>query len=235
MPEVARYAKMTAKPGAGADLAALMLRVAETLEGAPGCELYIVHRSPADRDAVWVTELWRSQEDLEAALEIDSAKALRPEVMDLVAGPSERVDLEPLGGVGHPARGRKGFTIVNLEGVADMAPKFGLSDMGESRFAREDLGALDTGVSHQRLRPHRRQAFGHRHDRAEEVYVVLEGSGRVRIDDEVHDIGKLDAIRVAPGSTRAFEAGPDGLELLAVGPHFKGDAQMLPDFWPPSS
>ena len=150
-------------------------------------------------------------------------------------GRSRSTDLEPLGGVGHTTAGRTGFTIVNLESVEDQAPKFGLSDMGESRFARQDLSAFDTGISHQRLRPHRRQAFGHRHQRAEEIYVVLGGSGRVRIDDQVHEIRELDAIRVAPGSTRAFEAGPDGLELLAMGPYFKGDAEMLPDFWPTSS
>ena len=87
-------------------------------------------------------------------------------------------------------------------------------------------------MSHQRLRPHRRQGFGHRHHRAEEIYLVLGGSGRVRIDDEVREVRQLDAIRVAPGSTRAFEAGPDGLEVLAVGPHRNGDGEMLPEFWP---
>jgi quinol monooxygenase YgiN len=235
MPQVARYAKAVAKPGAGAKLAEVLLRVAACLQGAPGCELYVVNRSVSEPDTVWVTELWGSQEDLDAALALDSAKALMPEVIELVGGPFERIDLEPLGGVGYPTSGPAGFTIVNLESVDDMAPKFGLADMGESRFAREDLGALDTGVSHQRLRPHRRQGFGHRHDRAEEVYVVLEGSGQVRIDDGIHEVSKLDAIRVAPGSTRAFEAGPDGLELLAFGPHFKGDVEMLPEFWPPES
>lgn len=232
MPEVSRYAKATAKPGKGDALADAMLRVAETLEAAPGCLLYIVNRSPAEPDTVWVTELWRSQADLEAALKLDSARALMPEVMDLVEGPFELIDLEPLGGVGHRPPDRTGYTIVNLDSVEDMAPKFGLSELGEARFAREDLGAVDTGMGYQRLRPHRRQGFGHRHQRAEEVYVVLDGSGLVRIDDEIHEIGKLDAIRVAPGSMRAFEAGPEGLELLAVGPHHKGDGEMSPEFWP---
>jgi quinol monooxygenase YgiN/mannose-6-phosphate isomerase-like protein (cupin superfamily) len=232
VPEVSRYAKATAKPGQGAALAEVMLRVAHALEGVPGCLLYIVNRSPSEPDAVWVTELWRSREDMDAALKLDSARELMPEVMALVDGPFEQIDLEPLGGVGHVAPGRTGFSIINLESVEDMAVKHGFSEMGESRFAREDLGALDTGVSHQRLRPNRRQAFGHRHHRAEEVVVVLEGSGQVRIDDEIHNIGKLDTIRVAPGSSRAFEAGPDGLELLVFGPHFKGDAEMLRDFWP---
>jgi quinol monooxygenase YgiN/mannose-6-phosphate isomerase-like protein (cupin superfamily) len=232
MPEVSRYAKATAMPGEGAALASVMLRVAETLEAAPGCFLYIVNRSPSEPDTVWVTELWRSQDDLEAALKLDGAQALMPEVMDLVDGPFEQIDLEPLGGVGHTALDRTGFTIVNLESVEDVAPRYGMSDMGEARFAREDLGAIDTGVSHQRLLPHRRQGFGHRHQRAEEVYLVLDGSGRVRIDDEIREVRKFDAIRVAPGSTRAFEAGSEGLELLAVGRHCQGDGEMLPDFWP---
>jgi quinol monooxygenase YgiN/mannose-6-phosphate isomerase-like protein (cupin superfamily) len=232
VPEVSRYAKAIAKPGQGDALADALLGVAETLEAAPGCLLYIINRSPTEPETVWVTELWRSREDLEAALKLESARALMPEVMELVEGPFEQIDLEPLGGVGHRPPGRTGYTIVNVDAVEDMAPKYGLSEMGESRFARETLGAVDTGVAHQRLRPGRRQSFGHRHDRAEEVYVVLGGSGRVRIDDEIRDIDRLDMIRLAPGSMRAFEAGPEGLELLVVGPHHKGDGEMAPEFWP---
>jgi mannose-6-phosphate isomerase-like protein (cupin superfamily) len=66
----------------------------------------------------------------------------------------------------------------------------------------------------------------------EEVYVILEGSGRVAVDDQVKDVRLLDAIRVAPGSARAFEAGPEGLAFLAIGSHHSGDAQVLPGFWP---
>ena len=126
----------------------------------------------------------------------------------------------------------KGFVIVNLEDVEDMAAKSGFGDMGEARFARGALGATDIGLSLQRLRPSKRQAFGHRHHLDEEVYVVLGGSGRVAIDDEVHDIARLDAIRVAPGSTRAFEAGPEGLDLLAMGSHHESDPEMLSGWWP---
>jgi quercetin dioxygenase-like cupin family protein len=76
-----------------------------------------------------------------------------------------------------------------------------------------------------------RQAFGHRHHHAEEVFVVLAGSGRVKIDEEIREIRQLDAIRVAPGSTRAFEAGPDGLELVVVGAHHRGDVVVDQAFW----
>ena len=86
-------------------------------------------------------------------------------------------------------------------------------------------------MSHHHLRPGRRQAFGHRHERAEEVYLVLSGAGRVRLGDEIVEVGPLDAIRVAPPVMRAFEAGPDGLELLAFGPHHRGDGEIVPGWW----
>ena len=81
------------------------------------------------------------------------------------------------------------------------------------------------------VRPGKRQPFAHRHNQAEEVYVVLAGSGRVKLDGEVLEIGPLDAIRIAPSVTRAFEAGPDGLELLAFGQRHAGDAEIVRDFW----
>ena len=80
----------------------------------------------------------------------------------------------------------------------------------EARFAQDDLDAERTGVSHHRLKPGKRQPFGHKHEQAEEIYVVLGGSGRIKLDDEVIEVEPLDAIRVAPDVTRAFEAGPGG-------------------------
>jgi mannose-6-phosphate isomerase-like protein (cupin superfamily) len=124
-----------------------------------------------------------------------------------------------------------GYTIKNIESVQDMAKQHGLSDQGEARFASRDLNAVQTGVSHQRLKPGKRQQFGHRHDQAEEIYVVLAGSGRVRLDDEIIDIGKLDAIRVSPETMRSFEAGDEGLEILAFGQHFAGDGELVQGWW----
>ncbi len=123
------------------------------------------------------------------------------------------------------------YTIKNLTETADSAVKFGFSEMGEAHFATEELDAEKTGVSYQVLRPGKRQAFGHRHDKAEEVYVVLAGSGRVRLDDEIVEIKRLDAIRVAPSITRAFEAGDDGMEYVAFGPHIEKDGEVDKDFW----
>jgi uncharacterized cupin superfamily protein len=124
-----------------------------------------------------------------------------------------------------------GYTIHALTDTEDMAPKYGLDIQGEARFATEDLAAEQTGVSLQSLHPGKRQVFGHRHHKAEEIYVVLSGSGRVKLDDDIEDIRALDAIRVAPAVTRAFEAGPDGLQLLAFGPRHRDDGEILQGWW----
>jgi mannose-6-phosphate isomerase-like protein (cupin superfamily) len=124
-----------------------------------------------------------------------------------------------------------GYTLKRLTDVEDSAPKFGFGEIGEARFATAALDAEDTGFSYHRLRAGRRQPFGHRHDDAEEVYVVLAGAGRVKLDEEVVEISRLDAVRVAPGVTRAFEAGPDGLELLAFGPRREGDGELISGWW----
>jgi quercetin dioxygenase-like cupin family protein len=123
------------------------------------------------------------------------------------------------------------YTIMNLTETIDSAPKFGFEEMGEAHFPREELGAKQTGLAFQVLRPGKRQAFGHKHDDAEEVYVVLRGGGRMRLDDEIIDIAELDAIRVSPEVKRAFEAGPDGLSWLAFGAHHDKDGEILRGFW----
>jgi uncharacterized cupin superfamily protein len=123
------------------------------------------------------------------------------------------------------------FTLKNLAEVDDSAPKFGFAEVQEARFANDELEAEQTGVSYQRVKPGKRQAFAHRHERAEEVYVVLGGSGQAKLDDRIVELRALDAIRVAPGVTRAFQAGPEGLELLAFGPRHDGDGDVLPGWW----
>ena len=123
------------------------------------------------------------------------------------------------------------FTKVSLDAVDDAAPANGFGDRWEARGAREALGAERTGVTLFRLLPGKRSPFTHRHTDAEEVYVVLGGSGRVKLDDELLDVGPLDCIRVAPRTARAFEAGPDGLQFLAVGAHHPGDGESVQDPW----
>jgi mannose-6-phosphate isomerase-like protein (cupin superfamily) len=124
-------------------------------------------------------------------------------------------------------------TIKNLREVDDMAPKFGFDAVQEARFAWRDLDAEKTGLSLMRVKPGQRSAFAHRHDQAEEIYVILSGSGRIKLDDENIDVTQLDAIRIAPGVARALEGGPEGLEYIAFGPHHDGDGEILEDdgFW----
>ena len=111
-----------------------------------------------------------------------------------------------------------------------MAASQGFGEVQEARFANADLDADQSGISLQKVKPGKRHAFAHRHNEAEEVYVVISGSGRVKLYDEVREVGELDAIRVAPSVTRAFEAGAEGLELLAFSPRAKGDAEIVEDF-----
>lgn len=119
----------------------------------------------------------------------------------------------------------------NLKSVKDSATEHGLSETQEARFPREDLGAEQTGLNFFRVKPSQREAFAHRHRTAEEIYVVISGSGRVKLDDELVELSALDAVRVSPGVARAFEAGDEGLEVLIFGPHVEGDGDMVPDFW----
>jgi mannose-6-phosphate isomerase-like protein (cupin superfamily) len=124
------------------------------------------------------------------------------------------------------------YTHKNLKQVKDSAPDFGFGENQEARFATKDMEAENTGLSYHVVRPEQRQGFGHKHENAEEIYVVLSGSGRAKLDDEILDLEAMDAIRVAPQVTRAFEAGPEGLELLAFGPRHEGDGELVQDFWP---
>lgn len=122
------------------------------------------------------------------------------------------------------------YTHLNLDEVEDAAPANGFGERWEARVARTDLQAERTGLTHFRLRPGKRSPFVHRHREAEEVYVVLSGSGRIKLGAEVREVGELDAIRIAPELPRAFEAGPEGLELLPFGPHH-ADGEPVEDDW----
>jgi len=125
------------------------------------------------------------------------------------------------------------YSIKNLKQVEDSAAKHGYSEMGEARFANSALDAENTGLAYHVLRPNKRQAFAHRHDKAEEIYVVLSGSGRIKLDDDVVELETMDAVRLAPSVVRALEAGPDGLELLAFGPRHEADGEIvaIDGFW----
>ena len=122
------------------------------------------------------------------------------------------------------------YTILNLEAVEDAAAKHGMAGTSV-RFPRTAVGAERTGFAHQRLAPNTRQSFGHRHSDAEEVYFVISGAGSVKLDDDVRDLRTHDILRVAPRVMRCFEAGPEGLEMLAFGAHHEGDGELVHGYW----
>jgi uncharacterized cupin superfamily protein len=125
-------------------------------------------------------------------------------------------------------------TIKNLrEDVEDQAPKFGFSPDMESRFARRALGAENAGLTYFRLAPGFRVPFGHVHSGQEEIYVVVSGGGRIKLDDDVVELREWDAVRIPAGVWRNVEAGPDGLVYLAYGaPLFDpSDADMAQGWW----
>jgi mannose-6-phosphate isomerase-like protein (cupin superfamily) len=128
------------------------------------------------------------------------------------------------------------YTRVNLKSdVQDMAPQHGMEGL-ESRFARTNLELEKSGLSYFRLDGGFRMPFGHAHAEQEEIYVVVSGSARVAVGDEVVDLGQWDAVRIAPETTHGIEAGPDGAEILAFGaPNTENkDAEMQPGWWPGS-
>jgi mannose-6-phosphate isomerase-like protein (cupin superfamily) len=124
------------------------------------------------------------------------------------------------------------WSIVNLkDDVENSAERFGLAPDLEARFGRGPLGLEGGGFSYQRYAPNVAGSTAHRHRAQEEVYVVLSGSGRVKLDDEVRELRRWDVVRVPAPVARGFASGPDGLELLAIGFGEGGDAEMLDDFW----
>ena len=129
------------------------------------------------------------------------------------------------------------YTKVNLrEDVKDAAADFGMAPNLEARFATGDLGLKKSGMSYQRLEPGFRVPFGHKQQQQEEFYVCVSGGGKAKLDDEIVEVRQWDVIRVAPEVMRAFEAGPDGAELIAVGAPNTGtdatnDGEMTPGWW----
>ena len=124
-----------------------------------------------------------------------------------------------------------GYDKVNLSDVTDSAAEHGFGELQEARFPREAVGTETTGFAVIRVKPGQRQPFAHRHGEAEELHVILSGSGTMKVDDERIAVGRFDLVRVDPGSARAFEAGDEGLEYLVFSPRHAGDAEMVQDFW----
>jgi mannose-6-phosphate isomerase-like protein (cupin superfamily) len=126
------------------------------------------------------------------------------------------------------------YTKLNLkQDVQDMALEFGLSPGLESRFARSPLGLEESGIAYFKLAPGFRMPFGHRHGRQEEVYVIVGGNARIKLDDEIVELRQWDVVRIPAATTRALEGGPDGAEVLAFGaPSDENkDVETVPGWW----
>jgi mannose-6-phosphate isomerase-like protein (cupin superfamily) len=129
------------------------------------------------------------------------------------------------------------FTLKNLKrDPEDVGSNFdGAPDL-EFRLATKALELEQSGLGYQRIPPNYRFPYGHTHEKQEEVYVVVGGSGRMKLDDEVVELAQWDAVRVAPGTWRGYEAGPEGLEILVIGaPNLgenpRGDVEGKRDWW----
>ena len=123
------------------------------------------------------------------------------------------------------------YTIKNLRELEDSAQGAGLSDFIEARFGHEELESERSGISYQVMKAGKRQPFAHRHGEMEEIYVVVSGTGRVKLDERIEEVGPFDAIRIAPSVVRAFEAGEEeDLALLIFSPRAEGDAEIVKDF-----
>ena len=110
------------------------------------------------------------------------------------------------------------FTLRNIkEDLGDIGSVFGGPPGFEFRAATKALELEQSALSYQRVPPGYRFPYGHTHKTQEEVYVVLGGGGRMKVDDEVVELKQWDAVRVPPGMWRGYEAGPEGLELLVIG------------------
>jgi quercetin dioxygenase-like cupin family protein len=123
------------------------------------------------------------------------------------------------------------FSLRNLKEIEDSAARRG--DGIEARFARKQLDSAHLGISYFRYGPAYRSPIGHRHREQEEAYVVVSGSGRVKLNDAVIELKQWDVLRVAPPVVRSFEGGPEGMELVAIGSDRPegGDGELIPDHW----
>ncbi len=252
---VQRIFKATAKPGRGDELAALLAEAGAQAGEKPSCELYLIARDPKQPEDVWVTEIWANPEAARAALKEPGVPERIEQVKELIAEWGEGHELVPAGGLdvgsdgtapaseagdAAPASGggktesvepKPGYELRNMDSFEDAAAAHGYGEFGEARFPFEAMGLSQASFSHHRIRPGKRQAFGHQHDQAEEVYMVIAGTGRVKLDEEILELRSHDVLRVSPSIIRAFESGPDGMELLAFGARHAGDGAIKPGWW----
>lgn len=121
-------------------------------------------------------------------------------------------------------------THLNLNDIEDKAPAWGIETL-EARPVRTELGAERIGLTQYRVKPGRRVGFGHSHDAVEEVYLVTSGSGRFKVDDDIVEVSEGGLVFCPPAAVREWEAGEDGLEIVAFGAHAEDDGNMFPGWW----
>jgi mannose-6-phosphate isomerase-like protein (cupin superfamily) len=127
-----------------------------------------------------------------------------------------------------------GYSVENLKEVQNQGENFGIDPSElQLRMAKDPLECANAGISYLKLGPDFRVPFGHTHKTQEEIYVLITGSGRMKIGDDVVELEQWDAVRVPPDTMRGFEAGPDGLGLIAIGSPSTGpgDAEVTPGWW----
>ena len=122
------------------------------------------------------------------------------------------------------------YKHIKIADLEDQAPGYGVDTL-EARGARSEMGAERIGLTSYKVKPGRRVGFGHNHEDVEEVYFVVAGAGRFRVDDEILDIAQGEIVYCSPEVMREWEAGDDGLELIAFGAHAEGDGNMEPGWW----
>jgi quercetin dioxygenase-like cupin family protein len=122
------------------------------------------------------------------------------------------------------------FKHLKLSDLEDQAPGYGVDTL-EARPARAALGAQGIGLTSYRVKPGRRVGFGHSHDTVEEIYLVTAGSGRFKVDEAVVDVGPGEVVYCPPQVMREWEAGDDGLDVIAFGAHAEGDGNLQPGWW----
>jgi mannose-6-phosphate isomerase-like protein (cupin superfamily) len=127
-----------------------------------------------------------------------------------------------------------GYSVQNLKEVQNQGENFGIdpNDM-ELRMAKDPLECANAGISYVKLGPGFRAPFGHTHKTQEEIYVLMTGSARIKVGDDVIDMKPFTAVRVAPDTMRSYEGGPEGAEIIAIGAPRTGagDGDVTPGWW----
>ncbi len=123
------------------------------------------------------------------------------------------------------------YAKINLRDVADSAAGTPVGEHQDARLPRVNVGAEQSGMNYLTIKPGKREAFAHKHEQAEELYLIVAGSGRVKLDDDVVELEPRDVLRAGPGTVRQFEADDDGLEVFVFGARVAGDGAIVEDFW----